>query len=158
MEQIDEVITAESLSSPTQLAILLYHILNCPVVNEEKPDATGEDELKMIKKVAPSELVVQLIDLILIRRELVKLLSTYIDNIPEIAKQWPDGRVRTHFNQYGADTGRLSSSKPVNFQNIPSHNKAIRLLFRARAKFTDIEEVDSCFTVEKFSEVKTDFG
>lgn len=116
-----------NLASPTQLAILFYDILKAPVVNKKKPRATGEDELKDIAK----KLNIPFCNLLLQRRELVKLITTYIDTIPELAKSWPDGRVRTHFNQYGAATGRLSSSKPVNFQNIPSHNKEIRLLFRA---------------------------
>lgn len=133
IEQLDEELTPESLASPTQFGILLYDILKAPIVNEEKPQATGEEELKAIAKIAEKDdlsVIKNLCNLILERREVVKLLSTYIDNIPELAKRWPDGRVRTHFNQYGAQTGRLSSSDPINFQNIPSHEKSIRLLFR----------------------------
>ena len=133
IEQLDEELTPESLASPTQLGILLYDILKAPIVNEEKPQATGEEELKNIIKLAEKSddsIIKTLCELILDRRECVKLLSTYIDSIPEIAKRWPDGRARTHFNQYGAQTGRLSSSDPINFQNIPSHEKSIRLLFR----------------------------
>jgi len=133
IEQLDEELTPESLASPTQFGILLYDILKAPIVNEEKPTATGEEELKAIvdaAKKSDNSVLRNLCELILDRRECVKLLSTYIDNIPELAKRWPDGRVRTHFNQYGAQTGRLSSSDPVNFQNIPSHEKSIRLLFR----------------------------
>ena len=62
----------------------------------------------------------------------MKLITTYIDVIPELATRWPDGRVRTHFNQMGAATGRMSSSDPLNIQNIPSHNKEIRMLFKAK--------------------------
>lgn len=131
IEQLDETLTPDSLASPTQLSILLYDILKAPIVNEEKPSATGEEELTAISKIVSDDNIKLLCDLILERREVVKLLSTYIDNIPELAKRWPDGRVRTHFNQYGAQTGRLSSSDPINFQNIPSHEKSIRLLFRA---------------------------
>ena len=125
LEQLDEEITPETLASPVQLGIILYDILKCPIVNKEKPYATGEDELKALRKYT------SLCDVMLQRRELVKLISTYIDTIPELAKRWPDGRVRTHFNQYGAATGRFSSSDPINLQNIPSHNKELRLMFRA---------------------------
>ena len=131
LDQLDEELTPESLASPTQLAILLYSILKAPIVNEEKPQATGEEELTAISK-SQNPYLQSLCKLMLERREVVKLLSTYIDTIPELAKRWPDGRVRTHFNQYGAATGRLSSSDPINFQNIPSHEKSIRLLFRAK--------------------------
>lgn len=116
-----------NLASPTQLAILFYDVLKCPQVSKKAPRGTGEEELKAINK----KLNLPLCDLLLQRREKVKLLTTYIDVIPELAKKWPDGRVRTHFNQYGAKTGRLSSSDPINFQNIPAHEKTIRMLFKA---------------------------
>ena len=102
--------------------------MKCPVVDKKSPRGTGEDALKAISEKLNLDICKFLIE----RRELVKLLTTYIDVIPELAKQWPDGRVRTHFNQYGAATGRLSSSNPINFQNIPSHNKEIRMLFQAK--------------------------
>ena len=124
-EQLDEDI---NLASPTQLAILFYDVLKCPPVDKKSPRGTGEDALKAISE----KLNLDICKLLIERRELVKLLTTYIDVIPELAKQWPDGRVRTHFNQYGAATGRLSSSNPINFQNIPSHNKEIRMLFQAK--------------------------
>lgn len=117
-----------NLGSPTQLAILFYDILGAPPVNKKSPRGTGEDELIEINK----KLNLPICKLIIERRGLLKLITTYIDAIPELAKRWPDGRVRTHFNQYGATTGRLSSSDPINFQNIPSHNKEIRMLFKAK--------------------------
>lgn len=136
IEQLDDPLTPDSLASPTQLGILLYDILKCPIINKEKPYATGEEELKGIieelKKSNNNEDAYNICNYMLKRRELVKLISTYIDVIPELAKRWPDGRVRTHFNQYGATTGRFSSSDPINLQNIPSHCKEIRLLFKAQ--------------------------
>ena len=58
-----------------------------------------------------------------------KLVSTYIDKLPNCVNP-KDGRIHCSFNQYGADTGRFSSSDP-NLQNIPSHNKDIRKMFVA---------------------------
>ena len=124
-EQLDSPI---NLASPTQLAILLYDVLRAPQVNKKSPRGTGEEDLKQIDE----KLNLPLIKLILKRREYVKLISTYVDTIPELATRWKDGRVRTHFNAYGAATGRLSSSDPLNFQNIPAKNKLIRMLFRAK--------------------------
>jgi DNA polymerase I len=49
-------------------------------------------------------------------RELQKLLSTYIDNLPQMISE--DGRLRTTFVQTGTTTGRMSSNNP-NLQNIP---------------------------------------
>ena len=143
-----------NLSSPTQLAILFYDVLKCPVVNKKTPRGTGEEDLKAIKNI----LKLSLCDLLLERRELVKLLTTYIDAIPELAKRWPDGRVRTHFNQYGAATGRLSSSDPVNFQNIPSHAKEIRLLFKAKDNYRIIALENNSYTVSIFDSVETPQG
>lgn len=157
-DQLNLDITPDTLSSPTQLGIILYSILKCPVVNDEKPTATGEDELTKIIDKSDNDLVKKLCGLILERRELVKLLTTYIDNIPELAKRWPDGRVRTHFNQYGAQTGRLSSSDPVNFQNVPSHEKSIRMLFRAHDEHNLIELSDNYYDVSNLSEVETKDG
>lgn len=124
-EQLENPI---NLASPTQLAILLYDVLKAPQVNKKSPRGTGEEDLKLIDE----KLNLSLIKLILKRREYIKLVSTYVDVIPELATRWKDGRIRTHFNAYGAATGRLSSSDPINFQNIPAKNKLIRMLFRAK--------------------------
>lgn len=139
-EQLEDPI---NLGSPTQLAILFYDILKVPVVNPSKPRGTGEEEIDAIYKKTKLPICQLLID----RRGVVKLLSTYIDNIPELSKIWKDHRLRTHFNQCGTDTGRYSSGgaikyidndgnrievSGVNLQNIPSHNKEIRLMFKAR--------------------------
>lgn len=112
-----------NLASPVQLAILLYDVLKIPVVDKKTPRGTGEEILK--------EIDLPLCKLILERRGLLKLINTYIDSILDICEKSPDGRVHTHFNQYGASTGRFSSSDPINLQNIPSHNKEIRMIFRA---------------------------
>lgn len=67
-------------------------------------------------------------------KECGKLLGTYIDKIPEV-KCAKTNAVHTTYNQYGAKTGRFSSSDTVtkiNLQNIPSHEKSIRKIFRAR--------------------------
>ena len=151
----DQLTNPINLSSPVQLAILFYDILKAPVVDKKAPRSTGEEALKAIS----DKLHLPICDLILERRELVKLLTTYIDAIPELAKRWPDGRVRTHFNQYGAATGRLSSSDPINFQNIPSHAKEIRLLFKAKTDAKLIEESEkNIYMVNKWSEVETKNG
>lgn len=146
-EQLEDPI---NLGSPTQLAILFYDVLKCPQVSKKSPRGTGEDELKAIA----DKLHTPICDLLLERREVVKLLTTYIDVIPELAKRWPDGRVRTHFNQYGAATGRLSSGDPINFQNIPSHEKTIRMLFCSPSITNEVEEIDGWFIVPETDEVQ----
>ena len=156
LEQLDSVLCPDSLASATQLGIILYSVLKAPVVNNEKPTATGEEELKNILKETKDENIEFLCSKMLIRRGLVKLLTTYIDTIPEIAERWPDGRVRTHFNQYGAATGRLSSSDPINFQNIPSNEKSIRLMFCADCEYKNINVLDGEFIVDCYNQINLD--
>ena len=109
------------LNSPTQLAILLYDILQVPVQDKKSPRGTGEEILNKIN--------LPLCELILKKRGLEKLIGTYIDKIPNCVSP-KDNRLHAHFNQLGAGTGRFSSSEP-NLQNIPSHTKEIRLMFKA---------------------------
>ena len=107
------------LTSPTQFAILLYDVLKAPVVDKKSPRGTGEDILVQIDN--------PLCELVLEKRGLEKLISTYIDKIPSCVNDF-DGRLHASFNQLGTDTGRFSSRDP-NLQNIPSKNKEIRLMF-----------------------------
>ena len=117
-------------NSPSQLATFLYDILKVQPVSKDTPRGVGVDELTAISKRDK----IRLCDLVLEQREYDKLLSTYIDKLPEIVST-RDGRLHGHFNQLGTDTGRFSSSDP-NLQNIPSHNTAIRLMFKARNNFS----------------------
>lgn len=107
------------LTSPTQFAILLYDVLKVPVVDKKSPRGTGEEILLKIDN--------PLCKLVLEKRGLEKLLSTYIDKLPNCVNP-TDNRLHAHFNQLGAGTGRFSSSDP-NLQNIPSHTKSIRMMF-----------------------------
>lgn len=109
-----------NIASPTQVAILLYDILKVNPPDQRSPRGTGEAILLKINH--------PISKLILEYRGIEKLLSTYIDKLPGVVHK--DGRIHCNFNQYGADTGRMSSSDP-NLQNIPSHNKEIRKMFKA---------------------------
>lgn len=108
------------IGSPKQLAIVLYDILGLTSPDKEKPRGTGEEIL--------SRLDTPLSKAILDYRETAKLLSTYVDKMPGIINPKTD-KIHCSFHQYGAATGRFSSSDP-NMQNIPSHNKEIRKMFR----------------------------
>lgn len=111
-----------NLSSPTQIAILLYDILKLkPKTHKDMGRATGEQVLLLIDHEFPQ--------LLLKYREMAKLISTYVDKLPAIVNP-DDNRIHCSFNAYGAATGRLSSNDP-NLQNIPSHNKDIRKMFTA---------------------------
>ena len=112
-----------NLSSNTQLAILMYDVLQLPVVNKEKPRGTDNDIMtELVKKHGFA-----LGEKILYRRGLYKIYSTYVLAIPkQISPR--DNRLHAKFDTNGTDTGRLSSSEP-NLQNIPSSEKTIRLMF-----------------------------
>ena len=110
-----------SISSPTQIAILLYDILKVPSVDKKAPRGTGEEILTRIDN--------PICKAILEYREVAKLLSTYVDKMGNEVNP-KTGTIHCSFNQIGADTGRFSSSSP-NMQNIPSHNKEIRQMFTA---------------------------
>jgi len=59
-----------------------------------------------------------IIEMILNYREMTKLLSTYVDALPQQVNP-KTGRVHTTFNQTGTVTGRIASQNP-NLQNIPT--------------------------------------
>ncbi len=117
--------TPISLTSPTQLAILFYDILKLESPDKKSPRGTGENILKHFAEGKHKDLCNAILDI----RNVDKLLSTYVDKMPNVVLD--DGRVHANYNQYGAKTGRFSSSDP-NLQNIPSHNKEIRQMFKAQ--------------------------
>ena len=110
-----------NIASPTQLAILLYDILGIEAPDPKSPRGTGVEILQKIDN--------PLCKAILDYRATEKLLSTYVDKLPECINE-KTGRIHCNFNQYGAKTGRMSSDNP-NMQNIPSHNHDIRQMFKA---------------------------
>lgn len=143
--KLDEPI---NIASPTQLAILFYDIIGIEVIDKKSPRGTGVEILKKMD--------MPLANTILEYRTVEKLISTYIDKLPNCVNP-NDGRIHCSFNQYGADTGRMSSSDP-NLQNIPSHNKDIRKMFIASNESIDIVESNNSFTVNRWIEVKTSNG
>ena len=110
-----------NIGSPAQLAELFYDILKVEPPDKRNPRGTGEDILKAMKH--------PLCELILEYRGTQKLLSTYIDKLPEELNP-KTHKIHCGFHQYGAATGRFASSNP-NLQNIPSRGsgKKIRCMF-----------------------------
>lgn len=116
-----------NVSSPMQVGEVLFDKLKLD--SKAKKTKTGqystaEDVLEKIRTKHP------VIDKILDYRGLKKLLSTYIDALPQLIHPVTD-RVHTSYNQTVAATGRLSSTNP-NLQNIPIRNaqgKEIRKAF-----------------------------
>ena len=122
-----------NVSSPKQLGEVIFNKLGLKAKNQKKTGSgalsTKESELEKMREMHP------IIADILSYRELDKLLSTYIDNIPALIA--PDGRLHTHFIQTGASTGRMASRDP-NLQNIPHKSdlgREIRKAFVAEKGF-----------------------
>ena len=100
-----------NLSSPKQLAHILFEVLELPPVKKnQRGYSTDAKVLTELSAIHP------LPDLILRYREFSKIKNTYIDALPRMRAA--DGRVHTQFNETVTTTGRLSSSDP-NLQNIP---------------------------------------
>ena len=113
-----------NINSPKQLSVLLFDIIKLEAIDKKtkKPTrSTSEEVLKSLDN--------PVADAILSYREFSTIVDTFIDKLPNCVNP-KDGRIHCKFNQYGADTGRFSSSDP-NLQNIPSHNKDIRKMFKA---------------------------
>ena len=126
--------TQFNISSPKQLGEVLFEKMNLvkkPKKTKSGQYSTSEETLQKLKGKH------EIIDFILDFREIKKLLSTYVDALPEIIHP-KTNRIHTTFNQSVASTGRLSSVRP-NLQNIPIRTKRgmkIREAFIAREGFS----------------------
>lgn len=119
---LDEGITENlDITSPTQLAHLLYDILGLRSPDPKKPRGTD-------KKILDSFDSSPIIDAIKDYRGVFTIVNSFITKLPTVVK--PDGRIHCRFLQNGTDTGRLSSKDP-NMQNIPSHAQDVRRMFKA---------------------------
>lgn len=118
-----------NISSPRQLAVVLFDELKIPV-EKQKKTATGarttkEEELAKLTHLHP------IIEEILSFRELSKLLSTYVEKMIELIAS--DGRLHAEFLQNSTTTGRMGCQNP-NLQNIPirtEYGRRIRSAFAA---------------------------
>lgn len=106
--------TEFNVSSPKQLKEILFNKLKIPMEglrHTKTGISTAASELEKMRGLHP------IIEHLFEYRELTKLLSTYVEALPELVNS-KTGRVHSSFNQTVAATGRLSSSDP-NLQNIP---------------------------------------
>ncbi|HDQ16544.1 MAG TPA: hypothetical protein ENN31_00240 [Candidatus Vogelbacteria bacterium] len=115
-----------NLNSPKQMAEILFDILKISTKGLRKTTggarSTRESELSKLKDSHP------IIPEILKYREVQKINSSYVENIPKLIDS--DGRLRTNLNQAGTTTGRMSSSRP-NLQNIPANEEFGREIKKA---------------------------
>ena len=127
-------------SSPQQVAALFYDIFKLRSVSRKEPRGTGDKIIQKFlstakkKDTKKSREFAEFLENYQRFKEIKKLLGTYVDKIPQV-KEPKINAVYTTYNQYGAKTGRFSSSDTVskiNLQNIPSKEMRIRKIFKAR--------------------------
>lgn len=116
-----------NFASPKQIAAAMFDGLKLPVLKKTKTgpstDASVLEELALQHPFPKTLLEI---------REISKLLSTYVDALPQLIDP-RSNRLHTDFSQTVAVTGRLSSSNP-NLQNIPirtATGRKLRYAFRA---------------------------
>lgn len=126
-----------NISSPKQLGDILFDELGLKADKQKKTAggqrSTRESELEKLRDQSP------IIGDILEYREVQKLLSTYIDNLPPLLDK--KHRLHAQFLQSGTSTGRMASASP-NLQNIPLHSergRALRTAFVAPKGFELID-------------------
>jgi DNA polymerase-1 len=118
LQQIEQSIYALAgevfnLGSPKQIQAILFEKMELPVRRKTSTGQASTAEDVLAELASEYEIAA----LILEHRSLNKLMSTYIDKLPQQIDA-RTGRVHTSYQQAVASTGRLSSTSP-NLQNIP---------------------------------------
>lgn len=114
-----------NIKSPKQLGELLFGKLGLPTAGVKKSAGGGySTQIEVLEKLEEAHpIIAKIIEF----RELQKLLSTYIDVLPEFIGA--DGRIHPEYLQVGAATGRFSSKNP-SIQNIPTKSELGRNIRR----------------------------
>ena len=112
-DQIFELADEEfTIGSPQQLARILFEKLE---LSRKRRGKTGfSTDARVLRAIREEHPIVEKVER---WRELTKLRSTYLDELPALIDE-ETGRLHTTFNQAATTTGRLSSTNP-NLQNIP---------------------------------------
>ena len=121
-----------NINSPRQLGEVLFakmRITDKPKMTKTKQFCTDEEYLQGFAHEH------HIVKLILEYRGVKKLLSTYVEALPQLVNR-TTGRIHTSFNQAVTATGRLSSANP-NLQNIPVREEQGR---RIREAFVPSDE------------------
>ena len=115
-----------NINSARQLGEVLFgkmRMAEKPKMTKTKQFCTDEDYLQLFARKH------RIVDLILEYRGVKKLLSTYVEALPQLVNR-STGRIHTSFNQAVTATGRLSSTNP-NLQNIPVRDDMGRRIRKA---------------------------
>ena len=128
--------TTFNMGSDNQLRILLYEVMELPVLDwtKGKQPATGADTIEKLINHTTNAGYKQILAGLIRHGKAQKILSSFIPAFEKAIKKG-DGTSYLHgsFKLGGTVSGRLSSSKP-NMQNLPSgsvYGKLIKKCFRA---------------------------
>lgn len=134
-----------NINSSRQLGVVLFEKMKIdskPKLTKTKQYSTDEEYLVSLADKNP------IVNMVLEYRGLKKLLSTYIEALPQLVNP-VTGRVHTSFNQAVTSTGRLSSTNP-NLQNIPIRTQQGRQIRKA---FIPSDEEHTIFSAD-YSQVE----
>ena len=114
-----------NINSPKQLASILFEQMGIPYPKAKGKTGSYSTAADILDKLKDSYSIVSDV---LEYRKLAKLNSTYVEGLKSVIGE--DGKVRPHFMQTVAATGRLSCTEP-NLQNIPVRDEYGRLIRKA---------------------------
>ncbi len=133
-----------NLSSPKQLGELLFDTLGLDRKKSRRTKTGWSTDATVLEKLEKDHPIVPLI---IEHRILSKLLTTYVEALPNLVEE-ETGRVHTDFNQAVTATGRLSSSNP-NLQNIP-----IKTAFSRRIRKAFLPQKDWILLSADYSQIE----
>ncbi|MBQ3291713.1 MAG: DNA polymerase I [Mogibacterium sp.] len=133
-----------NINSPKQLAAVLFTDLKIPYPKPKGKTGSYSTAADILEKLADDyEIVTDVLEY----RKVAKLKSTYIDGLTGLIGY--DGKIRPHFMQTVAATGRLSCTEP-NLQNIPVRDDYGRLIRKSFITGSD----ERTFTGSDYSQIE----
>ena len=133
-----------NINSPKQLAGILFEQMNIPYPKARGKNGSYSTAADILDKLKDDHSIVADV---LEYRKLAKLNSTYVEGLRTFIGE--DGKVRPHFMQTVAATGRLSCTDP-NLQNIPIRDDYGRLIRKAFI----VSSEDNVFTGSDYSQIE----
>jgi len=126
MQKIEKKIYASAkkefnINSTKELQKILFEDLKLDIIKKNKTGLSTDHSV--LEALSGKH---EIIDALLDHRKYSKLISTYVDSLPEMVNKTTN-RIHTSYNQTIAATGRLSSTDP-NLQNIPIKDKEGRMI------------------------------
>ena len=136
--------TEFNINSPKQLANILFEKMSIPYPKTKGKTGNYSTAADILEKLRDDY---EIVSFILEYRKVAKLRSTYVEGLSALVGH--DGRIRPHFMQTVAATGRLSCTEP-NLQNIPIRDEYGRMIRKAFVVTND----DYLFTGSDYSQIE----